>query len=171
MLIKSLYGREELTEQEFQFLYKIVPLARLVQSWTKLKADFAGVRSPAGVYASLLAAEMLLQSDYGRHPLAQDSYNRKYSNNLALIPAHKYWKGKGHEFEGVKYRAYKDWRDFAVDYSDFLSFSNEYVQVLKAPLLLEQVDKFSLTKPNPIEYNREVISIITLLGLEEFDNN
>lgn len=169
MINLSSYSRGQLTVEEQEFFAKLVPLAQLIQHWTYVKADFRGVPSRQGALTSLIVAEILIASDFGRHPVAQSELNSKYSNNLVLLPAGGYWKGKIQLYGGQQYRAYKTWRNFAEDYSDYLCFSKEHDNLLISTSFVAQSACLALTKPSPIVYNRSIIQTINRLGLEEFD--
>lgn len=161
--------RQDLTYEQKDFLYKVIPLARLIQEWTRSKAHFMRLASPCGLKASLTIAEIIIASEWGNHPVAQPVYERKYSNNLMLLEAGEHWKGKTHKHKNTKYRAYKNWSEFAVDYSDHKVFTREHDATLLATKVIDQINLTSLTKGTTIEYNKEIITIINSLGLLEFD--
>lgn len=163
------YNRYRLSAEEKEFFLRIIPLAKLISDWTYHKADFAGVPSPYGMAPSLVCAEIFLKSDFGKHPLSQANYNNKYSNNLTLMEVSKNWKGKAQDYEDKQYKAFKDWYDFATEYSDYICFSGNFNGLLNCYLLLDQVKFLSLTNSNPIDYNSKLISTIKSYGLEEID--
>lgn len=149
---------------ELEYLEKLGPLSRLISDWTKMKAEFIGLESPGGIDSTIILGEILIQSEWGEHPVSREflqGEKTKYSNNLALLECGDYWKGKYNIFEGVKYRAYKDWKVFAVDFSDHLTFSRGFDEVLGESDFLEQVRLFSLTKPDPEHYNSSMLETIT----------
>lgn len=161
--------RQDLTLDQKDFLYKVIPLARLIQEWTRSKAHFIRLGSQGGLKASVTIAEIISVSNWGTHPIAQPNYERKYSNNLILLEAGEQWKGKTHSHSGRKYRAYKNWSEFAVDYSDHKVFTREFDSILLASQPIDQIKLISLTKASTIDYNKEIITIINSLGLLEFD--
>jgi len=166
----SKYNRSNLTSDQKDFFKNLVPLAGLIQEWSKTKAEFLNIRTPGGIKASLVMAEIIVESDCGNHPLSQPKYGNRYSNNLSLIRSDKYWTGKTQTYEdGNIYRAYPDWRAFAVDYTDYLCFNSQYRDLLNSYSLLDQINVLSIEKINSSAYNSILISTINSLGLEEFD--
>ena len=165
------YNRGKLKPEQQEFLLKIVPLARLIAEWTQAKAEFLGIPNARGFKTSFILGDILYFSQFGEHPVSLEQFNNRYANNLGLIQADRYWRGKTHLFRGILYRAYQDWRSFAVDYSDYYCFSRRFDKILSSSNLLEQIELMSLTKINPLDYNTEVIITITSLGLEEFDTS
>ncbi len=151
-----------LNKEQTEFLQKLIPLCNKISEYTKLKGEFLGIETPVGFHVGLLIAEIIIQSDWGRKEISQPIYINRYSNNLALLPGGQYWQGKTNCHEGIEYRAYKDWKTFAIDYSDYLTFSRGFDDVLKEYGCRRQIELFSLTKNNPQEYTREVIEIINV---------
>ncbi len=169
MFIRDARSRSLLSIEQRDFFYKVVPYGRLIQDWTISKAEFMDIPTYAGVKASLIIADILLESGFGTHPLSREQYNNKYSNNLALIKADKYWKGKFHTYGRIKYRAYKDWYDFAANYSDYFVFSGKFLKVFQEVDTGNQLYYISLTKRNEKVYNEEITKLIYNLNLEEFN--
>lgn len=166
-------NRKVLTNPQAEFLVKAVPLARWLQNQTLVKADFKGIYSPKGFNASLILADLIHQSNWGEHPLAQKKYRNdgetKYANNLSLLEITPYWKGISLNYGGILYRGYRNWLDFAINYSDLLIFSGQYTDVLRTPDLKLQTKLLSLTKPNSQAYNDDIVKLIHHFNLREFD--
>lgn len=156
--------------KQIDFLEKIIPRALLIQEYCYYKAEFNNILSPAGVYPSVLVAEMLIRSDWGRHRVAHEEIvfetakgvSKRYSNNLVLLEVGKHWKGKSNIIDGINYRAYRDWQVFAADYSDHLVFSGEFDNLLKEPNPTRQFEIFSLTKDRPEEYHKSMVETISI---------
>ena len=137
--------------------------------WTKLKAEFLRMRSP-GIFQGILIADILIESEWGTHPVAQEELiltikgkeKKKYSNNLTLMGPGPL-KSKTNLYEGKEYQAFKGWKDFAVAYTDHLTFSRGYDDVLKCFDFMGQVEQFSLTKESPEDYNMIILETLTRL--------
>lgn len=121
-----------------------------------------------------MVGEIIYQSSWGTHPLAQPDITidvakkdgstkkvKKYSNNLSLLPVGYYWAGKSNLYEGVEYRAYKDWLTYFTDLSDYFVFSGLFNNILEEPSPREQLYLFSLTKDNPEDYNEKILTLIS----------
>lgn len=139
------YGnRRTLSEEQKQFLLKVVPLAKTISSWVFAKEDFIkSVPYKNLLSPSLVLADILINSNWGSHPLAQPFNNKRYSNNLSLLEKNSLWEGKIQKYEGKEYKAYVDWIHFATDYSDLIVFTDQR-EILKYKTLEDQI-KF-LTK-------------------------
>lgn len=136
-----------------------------------MKSDFIGIKSENGIYASLIMAEIIIQSNWGRHPISKHQFKApkedgsigsKYSNNLALLQPCSGQKVKVNTYGGIEYVAFKDWKTFATGYSDHLTFSGKYDDILKESNLLNQINLFSLTKEPTGAYNSSIIKTITI---------
>lgn len=158
-----------ISKEQAEFLDKLIPLAHLVQNYVFNKVPFTNLEySPGGLYPSVTVAEILIQSNWGDHPVSKDDmlYNtakgvsKRYSNNLTLLEVSEGWKGKSNPYEGKVYRAYKDWQTFAADFSDYIVFSGKFDSVLIEPNPYTQLDLFALTKESPGEYYDSMITII-----------
>ncbi len=163
------YKRSGLSLTRREFLIRMVPLAGFVQQQTMGKAMVTGKQTTVGVYASLIAAHIIFKSEWGEHPVARTLWNSIPANNLALIEAHRYWK-KLKILHGEKeYRGYKNWREFAIDFSDDLAWHPEYYDVLLENNLVQQIEKMSLREGVPKDYCANIALIIRDYGLREFD--
>lgn len=163
------YNRETLSKPEQDFLVKLVPLARKIQEWTLMKADFLGTPCPRGVLTSITLADILYRSEWGAHPLCKPEHNNRYSNNLSLLEAGQHWKGRVQEYEGKRYRSYKDWRECGLDISDDLTFSRSYDIVLACAWEKDQIKAMSLHRPNYKKYQRDISKLIDRFYLSEFN--
>ena len=158
-----------MTDEEKAFFKRLVPLSYIVSEWTMLKAQFLNLPSQRGVLPSIILSDILLMSDYGKHPISKDDCNNKYSHNLALLKVDARWKGKVNIFEEESYRAYKNWRYFGEDYSDYLTFSRKFDNLLISNNFIDQAAHLSFDKPSSSCYHKEMIKVYNLLGLEDFD--
>lgn len=166
--------RAKLNKEQQEFLLKIVPIGKYIQEQTFGKAQIKGYYA-AGMLTSVASAEIIYQSKWGQHPISQHRFKEekgktsKYANNLALLESNQFWKGSTVLHESKEYRGYKNWMEFAVNYTDYLVFSGDFKSFLQCPTVQGQVAILSLTKNNPKEYNGEILNLIKLLELTEFD--
>lgn len=157
-------NRKGLSEEQRDFLIKASSLAKTISNWIDQKAIFLKIPNPTKIDSSIILAEMIIESQWGTHPLAQPFYNKKYSNNLTLIPADKYWQGKSHKYNGVSYRSYQDWITFATDYSDRIVFSDKYKHILRSdnPLLM-----LSSWKEDPVFFAAKAAALVEFYSLDQ----
>lgn len=153
-----------------EFLLKVKPWAQLVQRYVTGKCQFRGIESRHGIFASLVAADILVSSEWGTHAVSRPEYDGRPGNNLNLLESFKGYPGKSIVFDGVSYRSYKTWHEFVVDYSDHLVYSDQYLNVLKASTVEEQVLSFSTKKLDKRVYNGRVSAMIDFYNLSELDN-
>lgn len=164
----SRHQRSKLTAAQREFFLRIVPLAGFLQQQTYNKALVTDKLTDSGIYASLLAAHMLYKTEFGAHPLAQLKCGNCAANNLALLETHKYWKKMSIKYEGKVFRAYTNWREFAIDFSDFLAWQAGFEDVLEEKLLINQIQAFATREKN-VAYVDKIVRIIKDYGLREFD--
>mgnify|MGYP001577441094 CR=1 FL=1 len=164
------FNRSEIGEKESVFFQKAAPLAKLIKDWSRLKAHFKGIRSTYGIFASLTLANILFLSEFGSHPLAQKKYGSHVSNNLMLVRSNIDWAGDIISFNGVDYKSYENWRDFATDISDIFAFSGNYDKALQVHSQSAQLSTCPMLLGTPINYNEVITSLIERYGLTEFDN-
>lgn len=151
-----------LTNEQMQVVDRVLPFAILISDWSRLKAEFLNLHNPRGIYPSVILSEIIIQSNWMLHPIAQTEItirsarkeSHRYSNNLALLPVNNGWRGKSNEFDGVEYRAYKDWQVFAIDYSDYLTFTREFDDLLCEHSPERQLEAWSLTKTDETWYDQ-----------------
>ena len=157
-----------LTLKEKQFLYSLIGFSCTASGWINQKLEFRGVKS-SGLPASIITGDILYSSDFGNHPVSQPKIGGRFSNNLSLLEADSIWIGKSNIYEGKKYRLYKDWVSFMTNYTDEMAFSGEYDNVFNASTHKSKLKNLSLTKENSKVYYNNVLNLITLYNLLEFD--
>lgn len=159
-----------LTFQQQDFFDKVIPLGVVIQNWTWSKCLFRNkVSTSNGIFASILIADMLLSSEWGEHRLAQVDFRGNNSNNLVLLEGEN-WEGKVNLYRGVKYRSYKNWKEFGIDWSDFIVWSDIYNEALICTDVESQAKQYSRSKPDPVVYNDKLIALIEQCRLWEIDN-
>lgn len=159
----SKYKRNDLTQDQKEFLHVLVPFGRMVQEQIKNKCLFAKINTKSGINASVICADAILKSEWGEHKIA-----KKY-NNLNLLESDDFWYGKEREFENKFYRIYDCWFDYASDLSDHIVFSGKYEQALTAKNLDLQIDALTFVNCQIPDYRSKIDLMIGSLGLTEFD--
>lgn len=159
------YKRAELSEEQFEFLARLMPFARLIQEMSVEKCRFVRLPTTMGLAASIAMADIILKSDWGRHAAARKE------NNLGLLKKTEYWKGRSAEIGGVCYRSYSSWLDFSIDLTDELTFyeRRKYESLLLATNLDEQLDRFQILFPSTTTSDGRIEDVIERYGLLEFD--
>lgn len=159
------YQRGSYTEEQRDFLSRLVSFARFIQQTTYDKCRATRIETEMGICASLVMADIVVKSDWGTHEIA------KKENNLCLLPKADYWKGKCAESGGVSYRTYSSWLDFSVDLSDELTFfeRKKYEELLKAGNVDLQSEILANLQPDPTSYRGRIEELIERCGLWEFD--
>lgn len=164
------YKRAELSEEQFDFLQRLVPFGKLIQDMTWEKCQLIRVYSPQGICASLVMADIILRSDWGRHVVALKE------NNLSLLEKTDYWKGKSVDVAGKSYRTYGSWLDYSIDLTDEMTFfeRRKYEPLLSATNLDAQIDQMMLlypevTDPDNTTSSGRIETVIERYGLWEFD--
>lgn len=163
------HNRNLLNKQQQDFFTKIVPLAIKIQKWTYFKASFLNIQCPRGFLPSITLADAILASNWGDHPISKPEYENKYSNNLSLMEAGEYWKGKTHEYEEKTYRAFSDWHSWGITYSDELTFSRSFDLALLCVKEDDQVKAYAFDKEHPNKYYHDIKSLISDYNLSEFN--
>jgi len=163
------FNRNSLTLEQQIFLCKIIPLAQLIQDWIINKAQFAKKPSKFGLFPSLVISEIIIQSQWGEHVLSKEEYNNRYSNNLCLLESDKFWIGKKHKYQDKVFRAYKDWGNFATDFTDYVVFSGLFDDILKSNNLEDQLIWWGRTKQDSSSYSGNMELLISFFNLKEFD--
>lgn len=162
-------NRKSLTKAQQDFLSKLIPLALLIQRWSQAKADFMHVYSQVGILPSVAIAEIILESNWGEHPVSQAKFQGKYSNNLTLLQPDINWHGKVRTFKRKRYKAFSDWHEYAVNYTDYLVFSGYFTNLLSTDQQDIQIECLSATKPKSNWYNKRIKTLIDFYHLTEFD--
>lgn len=163
------YNRYLLSKEEKIFFKKLVPLVYIINEWTIAKAQFLGLNSHKGVLPSILITDILLSSNYGKEPVSQEDCLGKYSNNLALLESDSRWSGKSNIYKDKSYKAFKNYRFFAEEYSDYLTFSREFDNLLISTNIIDQAAHLTLGRRKEACYSSNMIATINKLGLQEID--
>jgi len=155
--------RSALSQAQKEFLEKITPVGRHIQ-----KQLYSGTRvikpiySPRGIHASIIIAEILVSSDWGTHPAIS-------VNNLALLIAGPYWKGKTVEFDRVKYKSFSDWHEYTINYTDTVIFTVLYEDVLRCLYHSNQIHLLEFIRTEIPDYYEQIYDTIEKYELKEFD--
>lgn len=159
------YQRTDLTEDQRDFLIRMVSFARLIQQTTYDKCAAVRIPTEVGICASLVLADCIVKSNWGSHPAA------KKEDNLCLLIKTDYWRGKSATIDGIVYRSYQSWLDFSLDLTDELTFfeRQKYLELLQATNLDAQVEIMSNLQDDPTSYRGRIEEIIERFGLWEFD--
>lgn len=161
-------NRKTLPADKKDFLTKAINVSRVISEWTREKAIF--MRMPAfDLHPVVVLTDILIESQWGTHPLAASQYNKKNSNNLTLLRPDSIWQGKNQKYENKEYKSYTDWLHFATDYSDLLIFSAKYSKVLKTNDIDDQFRRLAATKRNPAIYICKVSELRNYYGLDTFN--
>lgn len=161
-------NRFSLSREQKTLLAKLVPLAYTISDWVKEKAAFTRLPVVSTLYPSIILADILIESQWVEHPLAQGYYNKRYSNNLSLIEVDDIWQGKIQKFDEKEYKAYQNWLHFATDYSDLIIFSPKYKGIITLEDRYDQLKMLSNTKTNPLFYHKAE-TIIDFYSLSDYD--
>jgi hypothetical protein len=154
------------TEKQLAYLDSIIPWSWFIENQTQIKAiEFKGLVGAYGLSSVLFTCEALISTDWGSHPLAQEKYKGKEANNLTLMEATKYWDGRKIKFNGQEYKAFDNWEDFCIHYSDWIVFSGLYQDLLVTTSINEQMKMYALIKGREECYT-EFIELLTLLGIK-----
>lgn len=163
--------REGLDDEQQDFLRRLVPWSFYLCNQTKLKARFFKGVPFNGVLPSVSIADIGIQSDWGRHPIAGHTFHSKDANNLALLPVDEVWEGSSLKYKAVNYKTFNNWQTFFVHYSDLLVFDRNKNQIIRTVKLEDQLKAISHTRPTLKLYNEKLESLIQQYDLTEFDFN
>lgn len=155
-------NRKGLSLEQKDFLLKANSLAGTISEWTNEKAIFLRLPNLYRLSPAVILADILIESQWGTHPLSQPLFNKKYANNLSLLAADKVWEGKIQDYNGKSYRAYQDWAHFATDYSDILVFSERYKPILRTE---NQLQVLASGKEDPILFAAKASALIEFYEL------
>jgi len=161
--------KNKLSKPERDFLNKITPLAITISQWTRDKAYFLKVPIKHSIYPSIIIADIIIESNWGTHPLAQPQYNKRYSNNLTLSEVDEIWEGKIQRYAKKEYKAFQDWAHFATDYSDRLIFSHKYKSLFNTSDYKKQIESLSKYKPEPRHFAAKCETLLDFYFLFEMD--
>jgi flagellum-specific peptidoglycan hydrolase FlgJ len=154
-----------MSEQEF--IDKIASHAQTISDWTLKKALFFKKPIKNTIKPSLVLADIIIESNWGTHPIAQEFYNKKYSNNLSLIVADENWVGRVQKYAKVEYKSYKDWMTYTMDYSDSLIFSAKMNPIIHTD---DQIKVLAATKSDPTIFAAKAEALIDFYSLIDYDN-
>lgn len=155
----------KLTEAQIDFINGVVPWSKFVESQTKVKARQLRQLNSSGLSPILFICEVMVKSNLGSHPLVRDKYRNKPANNLTLLLAPDNWDGKVVSFNNRNYKAFDNWEEFCIHYSDRIVFSKQHDSLLVESNYLKQAEIYGLTKGSDICYD-EIVKMMTLLGIK-----
>lgn len=163
-------NRGSLTQNQKEFLERVIPWAKFIQDQTQAKAHvFKNIPSPFGIYASVVLADIIVKSNWGEHPLSQPTYKRKAANNLCLLEATPEWSNEQIKYEGTEFKLFENFESFSIHYSDLIIFSGNFKPLLDTASLEKQTQLMGLYNHSLESYNERLNIIISSFGLREFD--
>jgi len=135
-----------LTDEQRFFFVRIIPLAQRIQQQIIAKCEdhgtYDGSNRYIGIYASIIAADILVNSNFGEHPLSKEKFSsRANGNNLNLSLSNHWWE-HDHDsilLDGQKYKCYADLHEFGNNQSDEYVYSEEFYDILLTADHAEQV--------------------------------
>ena len=150
-----------LTDKQKDFLSSVVALSWHVEDLTRRKAvEYKGMTEAVGFNSALFVCEVIAATEWGAHPLAQETYKGKPANNLLLIKPLALWDGPRARFEGEDYCMYFSWDEFAVEFSDFIVFSGQYNNLLQEKDFMKQIETYCLTSGTSYDSIEEVLYLL-----------
>lgn len=141
---------------------KLSPLSIIISDWVEAKCKFLG--KPGKLPSSIILVDMIIESDNLTWPLSQVKYGDRYANNITKIEFNEDWSGKSIEYEGKRYKTYRDHLHFGSDYSDILTFTDIYDHLLSAPMHT-QLELFSQFKPDPTTFYKKASLLLQDLNM------
>lgn len=159
-------NRKDLSTEDKDFLIKAISLSRTIVDWTEGKVVFFR-QNRCKLNPLLVLGDIIVESQWGRHPLAQPYHNKRYSNNLTLLEVDHMWEGKSQQFNDRDYKAYTDWVHFATDYSDLVVLSQKYKSLLNYSNLNDQIKALAEIKFNPIEFSAKISAVLDFYSLSD----
>lgn len=162
-------NRNQLSPTEKDFLTKLIPTCRLINEWVINKSIFIRKRINNSILTSVVAVDIITESLWGAHPLAQPFFNKKYCNNLANLEVNDYWQGRSTKFNSKEYKCYQDWLHFATDYSDMLVFTKMYDDLLSTSNYKDQIRSLARHKEDPQMFIPKAEALYEYYRLSEFD--
>lgn len=163
-------NRSTLTKDQKEFLERIIPWGVFLQEQTKIKASyFKGIDQSNGIYASIVLSFIIIESNWGTHPVSKDIYKSRPANNLCLLEADDYWEGRKLKLDDKLYRSFEDYEEFFIHYSDIIVFSKWYKDLIETKNFNEQILIFCMQTSQKPYYNEKIKAMIELYNLGEFD--
>lgn len=167
------YKRQTLRPKQRQFLQQILPMCPWVQQQTLAKAWYRNQSSPSGVYSSVIAAHIIIKSEWNTHPVSKEKFlagkRLVYANNLALLPAEPHWNQETVFYDGVDYKCFSDLNKFFIHLSDILGWCGGFDKVLAEYYIEMQIKQMARIEGRNGFYKQEMARLIRELGLYEFD--
>lgn len=155
----------DLSQSERAFISKVVPLCSQISHWVREKSSFIK-KSNNKLHPVVVLAHILIGSQWGTHPLSYQFYNKRISNNLAMLKVDHLWQGKTNEYENSSYKAYQSWMHFATDYSDSIVFTGDLSIIIVDNSILGQINQLSTLSDNPVIFAAKSQSLIEVHQLD-----
>lgn len=163
-------NRPNLSPEQMGFLQGFIPFSLVMNA--QLLSKLSGrIRTVKGILPSVILADMIVRSDWGRLKPAEEW------NNLGMlrkdsVPKIKHktkkWDGLGKE---EPFRVYESWYDFAIDMTDHYAFSGYYDELFAATNSDEQTKLMKkVYKLQNIVTYATLKEIIADYNLTEFDD-
>lgn len=146
----------------------MVPWCLTISSWTEQKFKLAR-RTGNRLQPVVALAHIIVESNWGNHPLSKELLDKKPANNMALLEVDSMWLGKHHKMEmsGKAYKVYVNLNHFASDYSDSLVFTGALSPIIEGVTVAEQVAKLAALKDDPKVYEARLNTIIEFYSLDK----
>lgn len=160
-------NRNSLSIDQKEFLIKALPWSYTISEWIIDQAALRRLAIKNTLSPHLVLADILVESQWGSSPISKPLMDKKYANNLAALEATPSWQGKVQEYEGKKYKSYKDWVHFASDYAEHIVYNKKFHPILNEPKLESQLNLFSKTKPNASIWLAKASTLLDFYSLTE----
>lgn len=167
--------RAQLSLDQQQFLTGVIPLSGFI---AKLIYDKCLGQDPPkwtyhGMYVSVLAAHFIVKTEWGSHPLSKDKYpdesGKCHANNLALLVADAAWRRADITHEGVRYKAFPNRHQFAIEFSTKVAWTDQYSDVISEHSHKNQITKLAKRETSDVKYIGKMAEVIMKYKLLEFD--
>lgn len=163
----------DLSESQRQFVVRVLPLAQRIQQITHEKAEEFGVDSAAGILASVAAADMIVQSNWGEHPLSHPMYDKRiFGNNLNLSESNEWWNKDRSSVltQGIEYKCYESQEEFANNQTDEYVSDARFLPALATSDFRKQLQVLQQIKRRET-WNNDCELVINHFKLREFDSD
>lgn len=165
-MIVDTSNRTTLSEDQKDFLQRIIPWGRFVQFQTKVKGEmFQYVKCPTGLLASVFIADCIIQSNWQTHPIS----SLAKGNNLGMLEITPGWIGKKIKYQNKRYKCFDSFEAYSIHISDMVGFSPKFLPLLQSMKLETQAQEICKIREPLISYNERILNIIDLYKLSEFD--
>ena len=167
MIVDTLKSnRSALSEDQKDFLKRIVPWGKFIQFQTKIKGEiFQRLYCPTGLLSSVFIADCIIQSNWQTHPVS----DMAKGNNLGLLEINPGWVGKKIKFQNKRYKSFDSFESYSIHLSDLIGFSPKFTTLLSSMNPKVQAQEIGKLREPLISYNDRILSIIDLYELSEFD--